>query len=161
MAFPLFLLFFMIPIPRSYTTRSPSSAEVRLASAEWALMTIGIPSAAGGECPRAGRPEAIGRGSLQRHPVAAHAVVSRVGVRLLLREENWMRVLLFVATVPIAIVANASRVTLTGIIAEYKRRWRMVSSTARRLGDLHVALLILALFHQIAERIYKVTSAAK
>ena len=31
-----------------------------------------------------------------------------------------MRVLLFIATVPIAIVANAGRVTLTGILTEYK-----------------------------------------
>jgi exosortase len=32
----------------------------------------------------------------------------------------WMRAALLIATVPIAIVANASRVTLTGILTEYK-----------------------------------------
>ena len=36
-------------------------------------------------------------------------------------ENNaWIRVVLFVATIPIAIVANASRVTLTGVLTEYK-----------------------------------------
>jgi exosortase/archaeosortase family protein len=33
-------------------------------------------------------------------------------------QRVWMRWLLFVATVPIAIVANAGRVTITGILSE-------------------------------------------
>ena len=38
----------------------------------------------------------------------------------LFEKRVWVRVGLFIATVPIAIFANASRVTLTGILTEYK-----------------------------------------
>lgn len=34
-----------------------------------------------------------------------------------------MRIALLVATVPIAIAANASRVTITGLLSEYKSEW--------------------------------------
>ena len=35
----------------------------------------------------------------------------------------WMRWVLLIASVPIAILANAFRVTMTGILSEYKREW--------------------------------------
>ncbi|MBK7926460.1 MAG: exosortase [Bryobacterales bacterium] len=35
----------------------------------------------------------------------------------------WLRVALFFSTIPIAITANAFRVTITGILSEYKREW--------------------------------------
>ena len=38
----------------------------------------------------------------------------------LFERRVWMRVALFAATVPIAIIANAGRVTLTGILTEYE-----------------------------------------
>jgi exosortase len=37
--------------------------------------------------------------------------------------RKWMRPLLFVLTVPIAITANSARITLTGILTEYKPDW--------------------------------------
>ncbi|HEY3412177.1 MAG TPA: exosortase/archaeosortase family protein [Armatimonadota bacterium] len=35
----------------------------------------------------------------------------------------WIRVTLFSSTIPIAIAANAFRVTITGVLSEYKREW--------------------------------------
>ena len=73
-------------------------------------------------------------------------------------KKIWMRVLLFLATVPIAIVANASRVTLTGIIAEFKPELAHgFFHSAEGWVIFMVALTFLALFHQFADRIYKAT----
>jgi exosortase len=37
--------------------------------------------------------------------------------------RTWMMPVLFFSTIPIAIVANGARVTLTGILSEYKPEW--------------------------------------
>jgi len=163
MAFPLFLLFFMVPIPAILYNQITFPLQIFASqAAEWALMTIGIPVLREGNV-------------LELAGQKLSVVEACSGIRSLLtlsflalvygyffEKKNWMRVLLFVATVPIAIVANASRVTLTGIIAEYKPSLAHgFFHSAEGWVIFMVALLILALFHQIAERIYKVTSAAK
>ena len=72
----------------------------------------------------------------------------------------WMRVLLFVATVPIAILANASRVTLTGILSEIKPELAHgFFHSASGWVIFMVALLILAVVHQTADRFYRVIRA--
>jgi len=35
-------------------------------------------------------------------------------------KRTWVRIILFFATIPIAIIANAGRVTITGIVAQFK-----------------------------------------
>jgi exosortase len=70
-------------------------------------------------------------------------------------KRTWMRVALFLATIPIAILANAGRVTLTGILSEIR------PSLAH--GFMHtmsgwvifmIALFILIGLHQLISRIY-------
>jgi exosortase/archaeosortase family protein len=71
----------------------------------------------------------------------------------------WMRWVLLVATVPIAILANAGRVTLTGVLSEIN------PELAR--GFFHslegwiiflIALVMLASFHAIVNRITKLAA---
>ena len=76
--------------------------------------------------------------------------------------KTWLRVVLFVATVPIAIVANASRVTITGIIADIKPELAHgVFHTFEGFVIWMVSLVILAAFHQSVNAIYKVMHAKR
>jgi exosortase len=67
----------------------------------------------------------------------------------------WMRWVLLAATIPIAITANAIRVTLTGVLSEVR--------TDLAQGFFHtlegwvlflVALVLLVTFHQLINRVY-------
>ena len=61
----------------------------------------------------------------------------------------WMRTVLLIATVPIAIVANATRVTLTGILTEYKPEYAEgFFHSAQGWLILMVALVILVIVHK-------------
>jgi exosortase len=72
--------------------------------------------------------------------------------------KPWMKPALLIATVPIAVLANASRVTLTGILSEYKREW---AEGAFHLLEgwviFMVALAALIVTHRIINRIYERT----
>jgi exosortase len=71
-------------------------------------------------------------------------------------KKVWMRGVLLAATIPIAIAANAARVTLTGVLSDFR------PDLAR--GFFHllegwvlflVALTLLIAFHQLVNRIYR------
>jgi exosortase len=65
----------------------------------------------------------------------------------------WLRVVLFFATIPIAIIANASRVTLTGILTEIKPELAEgFFHTASGWVIFMVALAILVFTHQVISR---------
>jgi exosortase len=67
--------------------------------------------------------------------------------------KTWIRVALFLSTVPIAIVANASRVTLTGLLTEWKPELAEgFFHTAQGWVIFMVSLFILILFHQVLTR---------
>lgn len=121
LAFPLFLLIFMIRIPLfvyqqiTYPLQSLASSV-----ASQTLELIGIPVLLDGHV-------------LQLASKRLEVVEACSGIRSLLsltflsvayghlfERRLWMKVVLFLATVPIAIVANAGRVTLTGILTVYK-----------------------------------------
>jgi exosortase len=62
----------------------------------------------------------------------------------------WLRVTLFLATVPIAIVANGSRVTLTGVLTQVKPELAEgFFHTASGWVIFMVALVILIAFHRL------------
>ena len=120
LAFPLFLLFFMIPIPTVVynSITFPLQLLASRVSTE-ALTILQIP-------------------------------VLREGNVLELAEQ------LFVSTIPIAIVANASRVTLTGVLTEYKPELAEgFFHTASGWVIFMVALAILIGLHQILNRGYR------
>jgi exosortase len=74
----------------------------------------------------------------------------------------WLRLVLFAATIPIAIIANGSRVTFTGIMTQIKPELAE--------GFFHestgwviflVALIILVLFHQLVVRTLNFVAAKR
>lgn len=121
LAFPLFLLFFMIPIPAViYNQITFPLQKVASWLAENALTAIDIPVLREGNIL-----------DLASGPLAVVEACS--GIRSLLsltflalvygyffESSKWIRVVLFFATIPIAILANGSRVTVTGILAQWK-----------------------------------------
>ena len=69
----------------------------------------------------------------------------------------WLRVVLFLATVPIAIVANASRVTLTGVLSTFRPELAEgFFHTASGLVIFMIAGAVLIAFHQAVNLGYKV-----
>lgn len=120
-AFPLFLLFFMVPIPgvvyNGLTLKLQFLAS-RLAAS--GLMGIGIP--------------VMREGNILDLPNQRLSVVEACsGIRSLLsltflslvygyffETKFWIRLVLFLATIPVAILANASRVMTTGILSQIR-----------------------------------------
>jgi exosortase len=121
LAFPLFLLFFMVPIPTVVYNQLTFSLQI-LASrlATDALMLIQIP--------------VLREGNVLELPTQKLSVVEACsGIRSLLsltflslvygyffERKRWIRVTLFLTTIPIAIIANGSRVTFTGILSQIR-----------------------------------------
>ncbi len=154
LAFPLFLLLFMVPIPTIVYNRITFPLQL-IASrmAAGALDLLGIP--------------VLRDGNILELPHQTLSVVEACsGIRSLLsltflslvygyffEKRIWVRVVLFASTIPIAIVANGSRVTFTGIMTQIKPELAE--------GFFHestgwvifiVALIILVLFHQLIVR---------
>jgi exosortase len=155
LAFPLFLLVFMVPIPTIVYNRITFPLQI-LASqiSEQALRVLGVPVLREGNV-------------LELASQKLSVVEACSGIRSLLslsflslvygyffEKRSGIRVLLFLATIPIAVVANASRVTLTGIIGEINPELAhgfFHESTGWVI--FMVALAIMALFHQLIRRV--------
>jgi exosortase len=156
LAFPMFLLLFMFPIPAILYARITLPLQLFASSvAETVLNFVGIPVLRDGNVLELAN---------QRLSVAEACS----GIRSLLSlgflsliysyffdKKVWMRWVLLPATIPIAIAANASRVTLTGMLSDYR--------PDLALGVFHflegwalflVALMLLIAFHQVVNRIY-------
>jgi len=155
LAFPLFLCFFMVPIPAVIYNSITFPLQI-LASrlAEHALDLLAVP--------------VLREGNVLVLPNQTLSVVEACsGIRSLLsltflslvygyffESKTWIRVTLFLSTVPIAIIANGSRVTLAGIMTQVKPEWAEGAfHTASGWVIFMVALVILMLFHQAIVRI--------
>jgi exosortase len=69
--------------------------------------------------------------------------------------KPWMRWLLLVVTIPIAIFANAMRVTLTGLFSELNPEFaRGLFHSLEGWVIFMVALVLLVGFHQVFNRFY-------
>ncbi|HEY9140741.1 MAG TPA: exosortase/archaeosortase family protein [Bryobacteraceae bacterium] len=121
LAFPLFLLFFMVPIPAVVYNSLTFPLQIlatRIAAA--GLLTIGIP--------------VLREGNILDLPSQQLSVVEACsGIRSLLsltflslvygyffEKRSWLRVVLFLATIPVALAANAGRVMVTGILSQIR-----------------------------------------
>jgi exosortase len=117
----LFLLFLMIPIPAVIYNQITFPLQIKASElAEMALTMLGVP--------------VFREGNILNLPSQPLNVVEACsGIRSLLtltflslvygyffEKRTWVRVALFLSTIPIAITANAGRVTLTGILSEVK-----------------------------------------
>lgn len=120
-AFPLFLLFFMVPIPAVIYTQITFPLQLfasRVAENSIDLLQIPV----------------LREGNVLILPQQTLNVVEACsGIRSLLtltflalvyghffEKRTWIRIILFFATIPIAIVANAGRVTFTGVVSQFK-----------------------------------------
>lgn len=155
LAFPLLLLPFMIRIPLFIYSQITFPLQLFASQvAEVTLNAIGIP--------------VFREGNILELPSQKLSVVEACsGIRSLLsltflslaygyffEHRVWVRVVLFISTVPIAIGANAFRVSLTGILSEYKREWADGAyHTFEGWVIFLVALAALVFTHRILERI--------
>jgi exosortase len=151
LGFPLFLLFFMVPIPAIIYNKITFPLQI-LASqvATGVLDLLRVPVMREGNI-------------LHLSDTSLSVVEACSGIRSLLSLtflslvygyffENaiWMRVVLFLSTIPIAIVANASRVTLTGLLTEYRKDLAEgFFHSAEGWVIFMVALVALVAFHQV------------
>ncbi len=153
-AFPLFLLFFMVPIPAIIYNQLTFPLQL-LASrvAEAAIDFMQIP--------------VIREGNVLILPQTTLNVVEACsGIRSLLtltfmslvygyafEKRTWVRIVLFFSTIPVAIAANAGRVAFTGVVSQFKPElaegW---FHEAQGVVIFIVALVILVAFHQLIVR---------
>jgi exosortase len=157
LAFPLFLLLFMIPIPAIIYSQITFPMQLFASQvAGWALSLLGIPVLREGNI-------------LELASQRLNVVEACSGIRSLLSlsflslvyawffdKKGWMRAVLLVSTVPIAIIANAGRVTLTGVVSEYDAELaRGVFHYASGWVIFMAALVILVAFHQAVNFVYR------
>jgi len=153
--FPLFLLFFMVPIPAIIYNQITFPLQlIASRAAESTIDLLQIP--------------VIREGNILILPQATLNVVEACsGIRSLLtltfmalvygyvfEKRTWVRIVLFFSTIPIAIAANAGRVAFTGVISQFKPElaegW---FHEAQGLVIFMIALAILVAFHQLIIRI--------
>jgi len=151
LAFPLFLLCFMVPIPAILYNQITFPMQLFASRvADFALSALGIPVLREGNI-------------LELASQRLNVVEACSGIRSLLSlsflslvyawffdQKAWMRWVLLAATLPISILANASRVTLTGIASEYDPD--LASGIFHYLSGwviFMVALVLLIGFHQL------------
>lgn len=162
LSFPLILLCFMIPLPAVIYNQITFPLQLfASAVAEQVLGLIGIPVLREGNV-------------LELASQKLSVVEACSGIRSLLSltflslvygfffdKKPWMRWVLLAATIPIAIIANASRVTFTGILSEINQEFAS--------GFFHllegwvifiVALALLVAFHRIVNKIAGVRANA-
>jgi len=156
LSLPLFLLLFMIPIPAIIYNQITFPLQL-LASrvAEAVLSLAGIP--------------VLRDGNVLELPSQRLSVVEACsGIRSLLSltflslvygfffdTKPWMKWVLLVSTVPIAITANASRVTLTGLLSEVNPEYAQgVYHSMSGWVVFMVALVLLVAVHQLVNQIH-------
>ena len=161
LAFPLFLLVFMIRLPLFLYSQMTFPLQILASTlAENVLMLIGIP--------------VLREGNVLELPNQKLSVVEACsGIRSLMSlgllslvygyffdHRKWMKWVLLVMSVPIAIIANAVRVTLTGILSTW--------NTELIEGKLHavegwmifmVALVVLLATHQLINLTLRIWNA--
>jgi exosortase len=158
-AFPLFLLFFMVPIPAVIYNQITFPLQLRASeAAEASISLLQIPIIREGNV-------------LELASQKLNVVEACSGIRSLLtltflslvygyfcEKRMWIRVALFFSTIPIAIVANAGRVTITGVIANYKPELAEgIFHEAQGWVIFMVAFAFLAGWHQVLVRIALMT----
>jgi exosortase len=157
LAFPLFLLCFMVPIPAILYNQITFPMQLFASRvADDALTFLGIAVLREGNI-------------LELASQRLNVVEACSGIRSLLSlsflslvyayffdKKVWMRFVLLAATLPIAIIANAGRVTLTGLVSEYDPALASgIFHSASGWVIFMVALVILVLLHQLLNLAYR------
>ena len=157
LAFPLFLMLFMFPIPNIIYARITLPLQLFASSvAETVLNFIGTPVL------RDGNVLELANGQRLSVVEACSGIRSLLSLSFLsliyayfFDHKVWMRWVLLAATIPIAILANATRVTLTGLISEYRPDLAQgFFHTLEGWVLFIVALVLLVTLHQFISRVY-------
>ena len=152
--FPLFLLFFMVPIPAVIYNQLTFPLQIIASKvAENVIGWLQIP--------------VIREGNVLILPEQTLNVVEACsGIRSLLtltflslvygyvfEKRSWVRVVLFFSTIPIAITANAGRVAFTGVVSQFNPELAEGWFHEAQGGVIFmIALAILVAFHQFLVR---------
>lgn len=160
--FPLVLLCFMIPIPAIIYNQITFPLQIFASQvAETGLSLLGIP--------------VLRDGNILDLPQQRLFVVEACsGIRSLLSlsflslvyayffdSRPWMRWVLLAATIPIAVLANSGRVTITGILSEYKPELAQgFFHSAEGWVIFMIALVLMIGTHRILIRIFAKTAPA-
>lgn len=155
--FPLLLLFFMVPLPAIIYNQITFPLQL-LASrvAETTLMLIGIPVLREGNI-------------LELAGQRLQVVEACSGIRSLLsltflslvygyffEKMTWLRVVLFLSTIPVALITNSGRVTLTGILWEINPEYAQgFFHSATGWVIFVAALVMLVAIHQALYRFHR------
>jgi exosortase len=157
MAFPLLMLCFMVPIPGVIYNQITFPLQLFASNvAGTVLELIGIPVLRDGNV-------------LELPSQKLNVVEACSGIRSLLSltflslvygyffdKKGWMRGALFLSTVPIAILANAGRVTLTGVMSEINPEWAHGSAhTASGWVIFMIALFMMVVTHTVINHVYR------
>lgn len=162
-AFPILLLFFMVPIPAIVYNQITFRLQLLASSvAETALSFFGVP--------------VLREGNILRLPNQSLSVVEACsGIRSLLTlsflslvyayffdRKVWMRWVLLAAAVPVALVANASRVTISGLLSEVNPKLAegLFHEAAGWLVFM-VGLVLVILVHWVIDKGYRLLYARK
>ena len=156
LAFPLLLTMFLFPLPAILYARITLPLQIFASSVAEAILNLaGIPVLRDGNILE-----------LAHHRLSVVEACS--GMRSLLSlsflalvyayffdQKVWMRVLLFAGTIPIAIAANAARVTLAGLIGDWRPELAQgLFHTLEGWVLFLVAMLLLVVLHRIANSGY-------
>lgn len=122
--FPLFILLFMIRVPLFIYSQMTFPLQILASSlAEKSLSLFSVPVY------RDGNILELPSGPLNVVE-ACSGIRSLMTLSLLalvygyfLDQKKWMKWVLLLLGIPIAIVANASRITITGLLSEYRKEW--------------------------------------
>jgi exosortase len=156
LAFPLLLLPFMIPIPTVIYNQITFPLQLFASRvAEGILSVIGIPVLRDGNVLElASQKLSVAEACSGIRSLLSLSFLSLV-YAYFFDQKVWMRWLLLILTIPIAILANAGRVTITGILSEI--------DTDLAHGFFHslegwiiflIALVMLVLTHLVINRLY-------
>lgn len=162
-AFPLFLLLFMIRIPSFIYGKITLPLQIFASKmATSCLSLLGIPVLREGNI-------------LELANQRLYVEEACSGIRSLLSlsflslvyayffdSKAWMRAVLLVAAIPIAIITNASRITITGVLSQYNSEWAQgIYHSFEGWVVFMLALVILVAAHQTLNRAYNFIHARR
>jgi len=121
LAFPLFFLFLMVPLPQSLVNTIAFPLQLIAAkSAVWSLQELGIPALVEGNIIHLAHAELfVADACSGLRSLMALVTLGIVFAYFFKRGALWFQLLLVASTIPIAIVVNSFRVALTGLLAHH------------------------------------------
>jgi exosortase len=156
LTFPLVLLLFMIPIPGVIYNEITFPLQLFASQvAESVLSLLGIPVLRDGNILElANQKLSVAEACSGIRSLLSLSFLSLV-YAYFFDSKVWMRWALLIGTVPIAILANAGRVTITGILAE--RNPELAEGLFHEMEGwviFMIAMVMLAILHFVINRVY-------